>query len=131
MKKLISILSLLLIFSAFANAQHNYTVKIYNTDMKAMAGITVTGICQETGKSLSSITDVKGVASFVLDDTGTWKFSYLEMKDFATYKVAPNSYGEGSKTTTYDPQKQFITPAKQNRQGVNFKTVNGLNLKSK
>ena len=131
MKKLISILSVLLVYSAIACAQHNYTVKIYNTDTKAMSGITVTGVCQETGKSLSAITDVKGVASFVLDDAGTWKFSYLEMKDFATYKVAPNSYGEGSKTTTYDPKKQFVTPAKQNRKGVNFKTVDGLSLKSK
>lgn len=111
--------------------QHTYTIKILDIKAKPMSNITVTGINQETGKGLSSITDIKGVATFNLSDAGTWKFSYLEMKDMATYKFNAGSSGEGSKTTTYDPKKQFVAPIKQSRNGISFMTINGESLKSR
>ncbi|MDD3859895.1 MAG: PQQ-like beta-propeller repeat protein [Bacteroidales bacterium] len=131
MKRLLPLLATLLLFLTNLNAQHTFTVKIYDTDLKEMSGITVTGICQETGKNLNSTTDINGVASFTLEDVGTWIFSYLEIKDFTTYKVEANSNGWGSKTITYDPKKQFVKPAKRNRNGIDFKIVDGLSLKSK
>jgi uncharacterized GH25 family protein len=131
MKKLLILPVVMLFFIGQALCQHTYTIKILDTKAKPMSGITVTGVNQESRKSLSSITDIKGVATFNLSDAGTWKFSYLEMKDMATYKFNAGSYGEGSKTTTYDPNKQFVTPAKQNRKGISFKTINGESLKSK
>jgi outer membrane protein assembly factor BamB len=128
MKKIL-ILAFLFSVAAHTFAQHTYSFTILDTKMLPKANVEVVGRNTASGTELKSKTDIKGTAVFTLSEPGVYSFSYLEMKDVATYNVAENSTGKGTKTITYDPAKVFSTPEKCNRKGLTFKTATPTQLK--
>lgn len=112
-------------------SQITYTLKIINTDGQPVKNVEVTAANKtETATVLKARTDGAGAVVFTLTVPGMYTFSYLEMKDVATYEVKENIRGNMSRTTTYDPNGVFAVSPNINRSGIVFKTVPALEMRS-
>lgn len=128
MKKTLSLL-IVLCFCVVSFAQHSYTLRIFSTKAKPMGGVEVTAKTTEGSVVLKSTTDNNGKAIFDLNEPGVYKFSYLNQKDVASYTIKEGTSGNGSKTTTYDPDGYFAVAAVESRSGISFKSANALQNK--
>ncbi|MES2556602.1 MAG: PQQ-binding-like beta-propeller repeat protein [Bacteroidota bacterium] len=126
--KTIFLLALLLCFGSPLLAQSTYTLRIINTDGQPVKNVAVSAVNESI--VLKGTTDNTGTVVFTLTEPGTYSFSYLEMKDVATYDVKEGIRGTYKRTTTYDPKGVFTTKPKVDRTGIAFKTVPALQMRS-
>ncbi|HOY31179.1 MAG TPA: PQQ-binding-like beta-propeller repeat protein [Bacteroidales bacterium] len=128
MKKLLIIL-FLCCYSTILPAQYTYTFTIKDTKSQPVAGKVVTAQNTEKNIELKSTTDNSGTARFTLAEPGTYTFSYLELKDVATFEVIRGGKGTCARTVTYDPEKIFEESKKAERTGITFAIRDALQLK--
>lgn len=124
----IFLLAILLCFGSSLLAQTSYTLRIINTDGQPVKNTIVSAVNESI--VLKGTTDNTGTVVFTLTEPGTYVFSYLEMKDVATYEVREGIRGTHKKTTTYDPKGVFATKPKLDRTGIAFKTVPAIQMRS-
>lgn len=122
--KTLFLLALLLCFGSPLLAQSTYTLRIIDTDGQPVKNTAVSAVNE--GIVLKGTTDNTGTVVFTLTEPGTYSFSYLEMKDVATYDVKEGLRGTYKRTTTYDPKGVFATKPKIDRKGIVFKSVPAL-----
>src|SRR3990167_5815516 len=112
----IFLLAILLCLGSPLLAQTTYTLRIINTDGQPVKNTAVSAVNESI--VLKGTTDNTGTVIFTLTEPGTYSFSYLEMKDVATYDVREGIRGTYKKTTTYDPKGVFTTKPKVDRTGI-------------
>jgi outer membrane protein assembly factor BamB len=126
--KTLFLFALLLCFGSPLLAQSTYTLRIINTDGQPVKNTAVSAVNESI--VLKGTTDNTGTVVFTLTEPGTYSFSYLEMKDVATYEVREGIRGTYKKTTTYDPKGVFATKPKLDRMGIAFKSVPAIQMRS-
>lgn len=102
-------------------AQNTYTLRIIDTQNKPKPNVVVTAVNAAKNITLTATTNAEGKAVFNLVETGTYSFSYLEMKDVASTEIKEGYTGTFSRTVTYDPKGVFAVKPKGDRTGIAFK----------
>jgi outer membrane protein assembly factor BamB len=122
---------ILLLFALASSAQDVLTLKIKNTSGQPVPNVEVTAFNEVANDLVKGRTDATGKVVMTLTKNGVYTLSYLEMKDFDSYEVKEGFTGTFSQTVTYDPKKIFVPKPKADRSGINFTTVNSLQLRGK
>lgn len=102
--------------------QDTYTLQIVNTQNLPLKNIEVTAVNSTKNVTVKTTTNTTGIAVFTLTEPGKYTFSYLEMKDAASYEKREGMTGFGEKKITYDPKKTFVVQPKVSRANMVFTT---------
>lgn len=125
-KTLFLILTCCIALTSFA--QLTYDFKIYNTQGRGMPGVVVSAENKTNNVVVKATTSMTGIASFTLTEAGMYTFSFLDYPNAATVEYRAGSTGKGSKTITYDPDRDTVKKLNCDRKNIEFKYVSNKQL---
>lgn len=112
-----------------AISQSAITLIIKDTKSQPLKNVVVTAENKAKNISVQATTDVSGTAVFNLTESGTYSFSYLEVKDVISAEVKEGLTSKMTRSITYDPKGVFAVKAKADRTEITFRNVAPQQLK--